>query len=102
MSKAFGFLLVLVVSFVAGYLFSGWNFVYSDTYELQESIPLLANGKEQGLLPKGTELHYQSSAHNEVDFYVFVKLPQEKAKVIAKKVDVDTYNGIKRLRGGFE
>ena len=102
MIKALGILLALAVSFGAGYFYSGWSFVYSETYELQESIPLVANGKEQGLLPKGTELHYQSSAHNEVDFYVFVKVPQEKAKAITKRVEVDTYNGIKRLRGGFE
>jgi len=100
--KAIGFLIALAVSFGAGYFYSGLNFVYSDTYELLESIPIVANGEEQGTLPKGTELHYQSSAHNEVDFYVFVRVSQEKAKSKTKKVEVDTYNGIKRLRGDFE
>lgn len=102
MIKAIGFIVALAISFGAGYLYSGWNFVYSTIYELQEDIPIVANGKERGLLPKGTELHYQSSAHNEVDFYVFVKVPQEKAKAKTKKVEVDTYNGIKRLRGDFK
>jgi len=102
LTKVIGFIIALAVSFGAGYFYSGWNFVYSDTYELQEDIPIVANGKEKGILPKGTELHYQSSAHNEVDFYVFVKVPQEKAEAKTKKVEVDTYGGIKRLRGDFE
>ena len=100
--KAISFIFAIGVSFGAGYLYSVWNFVYSDTYELQENIQLVANGEEQGVLPKGAELHYQSAAHNEVDFYVFVRLPQDKAMAITKKVKVDTYNGVKRLRGGFE
>lgn len=38
-------------------------------------------------------------AHNEADFYAFIRIPLEEA--MAKKTDeikVDTYNGIKRLK----
>jgi len=97
-----GGILALLISFGGGYLLAGWNFVYSDTYILKEPITIMAGGSEAGVLPKGTELHYQSSAHNEVDFYVFVKLPLGKAKLKTEKVEVDTYFGINRLRGDFE
>jgi hypothetical protein len=33
---------------------------------------------------------------------VFVRVPLEKAKIKAKKIEVDIYNGIKRLKGGFD
>lgn len=102
MTKIIGATLALLVSFSGGYLLASWNFVYTDTYVLKEPIAIVADGTESGVLPMGTEPHYQSSAHNEVDFYVFVRVPLEKAKIKAKKIEVDIYNGIKRLKGGFD
>lgn len=102
MGKAIGILSALLISFVGGYLFANWHFFYEGIYVLNEPIPIVANGVETGLLPKGSELHYQSSAHNEVDYYVFVRIPLEKAKLKTDKIEADTYNGIKRLRGDFE
>ncbi|MBN0989904.1 hypothetical protein [Amphritea pacifica] len=102
MSKAIWVILAIFISFGGGYLFASWNFIYSDTYVLKEPIAIVADGTEAGVLPMGTELHYQSSAHNEVDFYVFVRVPLEKEKLKAEKIEVDTYNGIKRLKGDFE
>jgi len=100
--KILGLILAVLVSFGSGYITAGLSFVYSDTYELKEAIPIVANGKGHGVLPKGSRLHYQSSAHNEVDFYVFVTVPFETSKIKTKKVEVDAYKGIKRLRGDFE
>ncbi len=97
MSKIIGKIFILLFVFVAGYLFASQRFVYGDTWVLMEPIEIMA-GKEKGLLPKGAELHYQSMAHGEVDFYVFVRVPIEKAKKKTSKVEADTRNGITRLR----
>ena len=101
MAKIAGKVIILLVVFGAGYLAASWRSVYGSTWLLEEPIEISA-GEEKGFLPKGTELHYQSMAHGEVDFYVFVRIPQEKAKEKTSKVEVDYYNGIKRLLGDSE
>ncbi|AFU99836.2 hypothetical protein [Simiduia agarivorans] len=101
MWKTIGTLFLFILFFVSGYLVASWNFVYGTTYVLTESI-VLESGQAVGELPAGTELHYQSMAHGEIDYYVFVRMPLKKSMEIRKKVEVDTYNGIKRLKGGFE
>lgn len=101
MGKIIGIIFLLVVFFVSGYLVATWNFVYGTTYVLTESI-VLESGQAVGELPAGTELHYQSMAHGEIDYYVFVRMPMKKSMEIREKIEVDTYHGIKRLKGGFE
>jgi hypothetical protein len=101
MGKMFLQLSLLLIVFVAGYLASSWRFVYSGIYTLNEPVTI-ESGAELGVLPKGTELHYQSRAHGDVDFYVFVRMPHEKAMEKTTKIEADTYNGIKRLKGSFE
>jgi len=101
LAKIIGKVLILLLIFGVGYLVASWRFIYGSTWQLEEPIEISIGGNK-GVLPKGTELHYQSMAHGEVDFYVFVRVPQERAKVKTTKVEVDTYNGIKRLRGDFE
>jgi len=95
--KALGLLVLLSIFFVAGYFTASWQFVYSDTYLANEAIRI-TSGNDSGVLPAGTELHYQSMAHGEVDFYAFIRIPHKEAMEKTQKVEVDTYNGVKRLQ----
>ncbi|GAB2188986.1 hypothetical protein MAH1_05930 [Sessilibacter sp. MAH1] len=99
--KVFVRLFVLILVFSIGYVTASWQFVNGSRFLLNEPIEIMVDG-ENGRLPKGTELHYQSMAHNEVDFYVFVRIPKEKAMLKTSRVNIDIENGIKRLRGDFE
>lgn len=100
-SKVLSVAFLALLVFGAGYLTAKWRFVYGQTWKLEESITVEA-GAESGVLPAGTELHYQSRAHGEIDFYVFVRIPQDKATEMVSRVEVDAYYGIKRLRGDFD
>lgn len=95
--KVIGITVLVAFAFVAGYLTASWRFVYSTTYVLNEPLAIKSS-QGSGELPVGTELHYQSMAHGEIDFYAFIRVPQEEAMAKTKAVEVDTYNGIKRLK----
>ncbi|MCG7639834.1 MULTISPECIES: hypothetical protein [unclassified Alteromonas] len=101
MGKVIGITIFVVFVFVAGYLTASWRFVYSTTYVLTEPLSI-KNSQGSGELPIGTELHYQSMAHGEVDFYTFIRVAREEAMAKTKEVEVDTYNGIKRLKSSAE
>lgn len=97
MRKVVGITILMVITFAAGYFTASWRFVYATTYVLSEPLSI-SSSQDSGVLPIGTELHYQSMAHGEVDFYAFVRIPKEDAIAKTKEVEVDTYNGIKRLK----
>ena len=99
MKRIFGAALLLTMTFGAGYLVASWRwFAHPDSYELRKPVAVRVSGSEQGVLPRGSKLYYQSSAHGSVDFYVLVRLPIEEAKVNLKKVDTE----VSRLTGTFD
>lgn len=101
MRKVIGITALVAITFAAGYFAANWRFVYSTTYVLNEPLTI-SSSQGSGVLPVGTELHYQSMAHGEVDFYAFIRIPREEAMAKTKEVEVDTYNGIRRLKSSAE
>ena len=37
-------------------------------------------------------------AHDEIDFYAFIRIPREEVMAKTDEIKVDTYNGTKRLK----
>ena len=101
MGKVIGIAALVATIFISGYLTASWRFVYSTTYVLNEPLSVKSS-QGSGVLPVGTELHYQSMAHDEVDFYAFIRIPREETMAKTNEVKVDTYNGIKRLKFSAE
>ena len=79
-----------------GYLIGRSQFGYPSTYELERPLKLLS-GSQAGLLPPGTHMNYFGSEHNELEFYVFVRIPRDQTQGLFKPVQTDYYNGHRHL-----
>ena len=84
--------------FAAGFFWGHYNFRTSEIYVLSESIEVESASGIKGLIPKGTELHYSSSAHKENEYYLLLKVSEKEAIQSIQKSEFDSANGVKYLR----
>ena len=103
MSKSILVLILFSVAFLglmffgAGFIWGHYHFRTSEIYVLSESIEVESASGIKGLIPKGTELHYSSSAHRENEYYLLLKVSEKEVIQSIKKSEFDSANGVKYL-----
>jgi hypothetical protein len=88
--------LLCVASFFVGAVWGKLNFITSTAFTLD--APLMISSKiGNGVLPKGNELYFHSSAHSQTTYFASISVPEEIAKQYIRETSFDDYNSIKRL-----
>jgi hypothetical protein len=89
-------ILCLLIGTGFGYLWAQHRFDYPTTFELSRTMTIVS-GVEVGSLPRGTHMYYRSSEHDQLEFYVFVRLPLDQAQGLLNPIETDHYNGHRHL-----
>jgi hypothetical protein len=89
--------LFLLIGAGIGYVVAQYRFGYPTPYELNGPLGIVW-GAEVGSLPRGTHMNYRSAEHGEVEFYVVVRVPQQEAQLLLKRLPTDHYNGHRHLK----
>jgi hypothetical protein len=88
--------MLCVIAFGLGSVWGKFRFITANAYTLETAIPVQSRLGD-GVIPKGTELYFHSSAHRQTVYWVYVSIPDELSQRVITESGFDDYGGIKRL-----